>query len=95
MLEQKYLELLEDGHVMEALTCLRQVRSISTWDITLTNQSYYITIYLVIDLSFPFSGTDSAKVQYESGSSIIYFYDVRECGRSEIHVQMGGQRSRI
>lgn len=24
MLEQKYLELLEDGHVMEALTCLRQ-----------------------------------------------------------------------
>ena len=25
MLEQKYLELLEDGHVMEALTCLRQV----------------------------------------------------------------------
>ena len=37
MLEQKYLELLEDGHVMEALTCLRQVSTekFTAWLLTL------------------------------------------------------------
>ena len=81
MLEQKYLELLEDGHVMEALTCLRQV-SFKNFDARLRRllrrrqKNIFLYFPCIVFLSFV-SGVDSVEVQYESGSPTVHLYDVR------------------